>query len=361
MLLLCAPIFSQTSSLIAEKILSIGSGVAGGPYVFVQIADVKTDSAGNIYVLDSLRARIAKFDPAGALLSTIGKPLFDVENQKQEREYKKNSELLEAKIIAARTTGELYSPKSLYIDEKNILVTDTGKLVLFDLLGNVERVVTPKGMPLYYAAFPNARGELTVLGLADEDFLFHVLDREGRIIRSFGERFNVPSKISDAWSGDTKNSKIKMASMPISYYIGSADESLIMNPFQYEIGIFREERLWRTLTGPSPYSSGFAGISESHIGDKLAGLISGAIAPPVILKKDDLILVFQVKDRGATPASALRSFQLDVFKNSEYYKSFDLMFEGYPKCLGPNGHLFTIGSGSVLFVNEYVLKSLPGL
>ncbi|MCX6563451.1 MAG: hypothetical protein NTU60_07585 [Candidatus Aminicenantes bacterium] len=361
--LLCAPLFSQTSSLVAEKILTIGPGATGGSYLLVEIKGVRTDSSGNIYVLDSLRARIAKFNPFGEFMSTIGKPLYDVNshNELDNNEAYKKAEVRKAKLLSSRVTGELSYPSALFVDDKRILVTDTGKLVLYDLLGNVERVVTPKEVAMMYAAFPNVRGELVLMGLAAQDSMFHVLDGAGAIARSFGDRFAVPPEISGKWSGDLKDSKIKMASMPISYFVGLGEEILLLNPFRYEINIFRGERLWKTLTGSSSYSSGFTGISESYIGGKLAGLIGGSIAAPVILERDGLILVFQANDRGATPSDVQRIFRVDVFKDYKYFKSFDLELEGYPNYLGPKGHLFTIGSTRKPFVNEYVLKSLPGL
>ena len=357
--LLWAPLFSQTSTLVAEKILTIGSGEAGGSYLFVRIADVKVDNAGNIYVLDSVRARLAKFNGRGEFLATIGQPLFDVTS----RDYLyKNPDLVKAKLRSSRESGELYSPQTFYLDGQNVFITDVGKLVVYSATGEFQRVVSWKQMVNVRAAFLNARGEVVLLGSAtDRDQFFHVLDEEGRIARSYGDHFEIPPKVAESISGDQKESRLRMISSPISICLGFEGEVLVLNPFRYEIRIYREGTLWKTILGTSEYSGGFAGITESSIAGKPSGVSFGYIAPPVILKKDDLILVFQVNDRGASPASALRSFRLDVFKDSELFKSFDLKLEGYPICLGPNGHLFTIGSGSDLFVKEYVLKSLPGL
>jgi len=357
MAMLCLQAFSQNAPLAAEKLFTIGPGTAKGPYLLLNVDDLRTDASGNIYVLDSRRAKIVKFSPAGEFMSTIGRPVFEVENSSQERNYLKDRDL-KAKLTASRTTGDLYSPRALHIDDKSILVADTGKLVLFDLLGNVMRVVTTKGMSLLYGAFPNDRGELTVLGSAADDSLFHVLDGEGNPVRSYGDRFAVPPEIKDKWSGDTKDSKIKMASMPISYFIGSAGESLLIDPFKYEISIFRGERLWETLTGPSPYSSGFVGVSESHIDGKRAGLITGSIARPMIFETNGLILVFHAKDGGNVGSGNPRIFRVDVFKAYRFAKSFDLALEGYPGYVDTEGRLFTIGSHLNPFVNAYAIWPL---
>jgi hypothetical protein len=359
--LLCAPLFSRTPPLVAEKTLTIGPGAVGGPYVFVQIADVKADSAGNIYVLDSVRARIAKFNGRGEFLSTIGQPLFDVTSR---NELYKNPDLLKTKLRSSRDSGELYSPQAFYLDTQSVFITDLGKIVVYSATGELQRAVSWKQMLNVQAAFLNAHGEFVLLGsTAGRNQMFHVLDGEGNIARSYGNNFEIPSKLADSISGDQKESKIRMMSMPVSFCLGVDGEALLLSPFRYEIRIYREDNLWKTILGTSEYSGGFAGGMDHSIGGKPAGFSMGYIAPPVILKKDDLILVFQVNDRGAIPASSsgLRSFRMDVFKNSEFFKSFDLAIEGYPKGLGPNGHLFTIGPGSRPFVNEYILKSLPGL
>jgi hypothetical protein len=356
--LLCAPLFSQLPSLVAEKTLTIGPGAAGGRYVFVRIEDVKADSAGNIYVLDSVRARIAKFNGRGEFLSTIGQPLFDVTSR---NELYKNPDLLKTKLRSSRDSGELYSPRAFYLDMQSVFITDLGKIVVYSATGELQRAVSWKQMLSVQAAFLNAHGEVVLLGVAvGRNQMFHVLDGEGNIARSYGDNIEIPSKLAGSISGDQKESKIRMMSMPVSFCLGIDGEVLVLSPFRYEIRIYRDDSLWKTIIGTSKYSGGIVGGIDHSIGGKQSGFSVGYVAPPVILRKDDLILVFQVNDPGASPASGLRGFRVDVFKDSEFIKSYDLTLEGYPKGLGPNGHLFTVGSGSSLFVNEYVLKSLPG-
>ncbi|MCX6563393.1 MAG: hypothetical protein NTU60_07280 [Candidatus Aminicenantes bacterium] len=353
LVLICSPLISQSTGLVAEKALTIGPGAADGPYQFVRIADVKVDSAGNIYVLDSARARIAKFNARGELLSTIGQPLFEVTSSDN-----KNRDIV---IRASRDSGELSYPQTFYLDKQSVFITDMSKIVVYSATGEFQRAVSWKQMVDVRAAFLNAHSEVVLLGsAAGRDQFFHVLDGEGKIARSYGDNFEIPEKLAGSISADQKENIRRVISSPISFCLGFESEILVLNPFRYEIRIYREENLWKTIIGTSEYSGGLAGGgTRSSVGGKPSGYSIGYVAPPVILKKDDLILVFQVKDLGSTPSSALRSFQLDVFKNSEYYKSFDLMLEGYPKCLGPNGHVFTIGGEAPLLVYEYILKSLP--
>ena len=356
--LVCLPAPAQDPPLTAEKILTIGPGSAKGPYLFLNIEAVRTDGSGNIYVLDSRRAKIVKFSPAGEFLSVIGRPVFEIGSWEEEKNLPKMADDFKAKVLAARTTGDLYSPRDLHMGDGNILVTDIDKLVLFDLSGTVKKVVAMKWMSSPLGAYQNDRGDLTVLGSAADDFLFHVLDGAGNAVRSYGDLFGVPPEISEKWSGDTKNMKVKMAGMPVSYFNGPGGESLLIDRFRYEIRVYREERLLTTLSGPLPYSSGFGGFSESRIDGKLASIIGGSVAPPRIFGTSGLILVFQARDRGNVGTGYSRIFRVDVFKSYRLAKSFDLSMEGYPNHVDSEGRLFSTGSYRSPFINAYSLLPL---
>jgi hypothetical protein len=363
-ILLYAPLLSQTQTpaLVAEKILSIGPGAAAGPYLLVEVEDVKADLEGNIYILDSVRARIAKFSAQGEFLTTIGQPLFDLTSRD---DLYKITDDLKAKLRSSRDSPELYSPRAFYLDKQSIVIADLGKIVIYSAAGEYRRMVSCKQRANIRAAFLNARGEVVLLAsITGQDKFFHVLDGEGNISRSYGDSFEIPTDPAKSASSHQKESQIKtMMSLPVSFCLGSDGEVLVLSPFHYEIRIYRQESLWKTIKGTSQYSGGFAGVIDHSLDGKPAGFSIGYIAPPVILKKDDLILVFQTKDRRPSQAtdSRLNIFRVDVYRKTEFFRSFDLTLEGNPKGFGRNGHLFTIVPGASPIVNEYILKSLPGL
>ncbi len=168
----------------------------------------------------------------------------------------------------------------------------------------------------------------------------------------------MPQEISDGWSEDTKKSRIKMTGLPISYFIGSGGDALLIDPNRYEIHVFRGERLWETVTGPSPYASGFVGITLANIDGKPAGLITGSVARPMIFETNGLILVFQAKDRGRAGSGDPRIFRVDVFKAYRFAESFDLVLDGYPAYVDSEGRLFTAGNYRNPFINAYALWPL---
>jgi hypothetical protein len=193
--------------------------------------------------------------------------------------------------------------------------------------------------------------------VSGRDQIFHVLDGEGNIGRSYGESFTVPPELAASLPDDQRQARIlSLIGLPVSFYFGPRGEALVLNPFRYEIRAYRDDGLWRTVTCPAEYSGGFAGTTQTYIAEKPAGFSIGYIASPIILKKNDMLLVFQADDRGTADSVGSRNFRVDVFKDYEFQKTLFLSLEGYPNGLGPNGRLFTVGSGAHQFVNVYVLN-----
>jgi len=362
-LILCVLLLAQTSiTPLAEKILTIGPGSAEGPYLFVRVEDVKADAAGSIYVLDSVRARVAKFNSRGEFSSTIGRPLFELISRNQFQYL--NSDFVTSKLRSARESDELYFPSAVWLTTDEVYVADMSKVVAYSAEGKTLRIIRWKERLYLRGGFPNGQGEVVLLGsIPGRNQIFHVIDTAGNIGRSYGEGFEVPPKLAASIPDDQKQTRMAMMAMPVCSCFGPEGEAVVLSPFRYEIRIYRDDELWRTVTCPAPYEGGFAGGINSYVDGKPAGYSIGYIAPPVILRKNDVILVFQVTNRDAADSGDpdLRSFRVDVFKKYEFLKSFNISLEGSPKALSPDGHLFTVGSLDHPFVNEYVLKFLGEL
>jgi hypothetical protein len=361
-----APLRAQRPTLAAEKLLTIGPGNAAGLYLFCQITAVRTDASGNIYVLDFVRARIMKFNALGQFVGTIGTPIFDVASSDELRKILfSNLPETRTKARASNVTGEIFGPKALFLDENGLFVLDTDKLVTYDASGALRKVIplakkNPQLYPYLRAAFPDDQGTLVLVGQDVQGRLFHVVNDQGDIVRSYGDKFEIPPDVVAQAGSDLEDSAARMMSAPVSVSVGAAGDILILSPFRYEIRCYRGERLARTLEGPPPYASGFAGFIRHSVDGKPAGLSSGHINPPVLLEQGGLILVFQLHEESKNSATNMLSFKVDVFNASGFLRSYDVTLEGYPNFLAPGGRLFTIGHSERPFINEYVLKGLPG-
>lgn len=140
--------------------------------VFGYIADLATDAQGYIYVADTKRHRIVKFDSAGNFVQQIGRP--------------------------GQGPGELLYPVGVDID-------DEGFVYVLDAGNSRVQVYTPDGR--YHDGFrfeptlpggtygPIAVGKAgeVFLNLPRTGYLVSVFSREGRKLRDFGELEPYPS------------------------------------------------------------------------------------------------------------------------------------------------------------------------
>lgn len=135
--------------------------------------DVIRDSAGNIYVLDASNAHVQKLDAEGKFLKTIGR--------------------------RGQGPGEFQSPTSMDVDGEN-------NLFVFDAMGRKIEVFSSEGKPLNQIKF-ETYGFHTIRRLKSRQFvkggalflrdlmegskklpkLLSLVDRDGRIVKSFGD------------------------------------------------------------------------------------------------------------------------------------------------------------------------------
>lgn len=102
-----------------------GEGEDDGQFIYPATIDI--DSAGNVYVVDVINARVQKFDPAGTLLLTIGK--------------------------RGGKAGTFYRPKGVAVDDAgNIYVSDSflGVVQVFTADGEFAYVIGEDGTATVY-------------------------------------------------------------------------------------------------------------------------------------------------------------------------------------------------------------------
>jgi len=219
-------------------------------YIFGSINDVEVDSRGNIYVLDGKMTRIVKFDRDGKFILRFGKK--------------------------GQGPGEFGFPESMVLDsDRNIYVLSSGKVLVFDENGK------------YLQSFPyNFYGiditldneeNLIVLGPRD-DGIFHVYDRKGNYLYSYGSGFKVPGEFA-------KFKQARFSKLPIRLW-SIEDEIYVLNPYRLEIHVYEDGRIKDKLSKITP------DYLRPEIKESVPGGYVGYVSDNLIHKKEDMLFVF---------------------------------------------------------------------
>lgn len=196
-------------------------GVEGGDenLMFAEVADIGLDAAGDIFILDWDNSRIQKFDTRGKFLKSI------VLKQGQGPE-----EVAMLGGVAVSQSG-------------TIAVLDRGgnKVLLFSADGEFLRFFKLGFEATYLGCLDDDR--IAVLGLNNEKIL-HLFDREGRLLASFGDPFEVPSQFS-------KYKDMPMMRCPMRFSCSPQGNIFLFNPHKFEISVYRDSRLLKQFTGKS--------------------------------------------------------------------------------------------------------------
>lgn len=142
----------------------VGDEDARGPALFGGIYGVTVDSEGNLYVLDYSDRSVRAFSRTGQHLESVGRQ--------------------------GRGPGDLFEPLTIWHDGHEFLY-------VADQIDGVSRFRTGAGAPRYETRFaaelqPKSicgMGEQLYVGSVSRDGIIHAMTTDGRILRSFGERF----------------------------------------------------------------------------------------------------------------------------------------------------------------------------
>jgi len=241
---------SSRQTFTFEKVYEIGMSVDDENYIFGSINDVEVDSWGNIYVLDGKMTRIVKFDRDGKFILRFGKK--------------------------GQGPGEFGFPESMVLDsDRNIYVLSSGKVLVFDENGK------------YLQSFPyNFYGidialdneeNLILLGPRD-DGIFHVYDRKGNYLYSYGSGFKVPDEFA-------KFKQARFSKLPIRLW-SIEDEVYVLNPYRLEIHVYKDGRIKDKLSKITP------DYLRPEIKESVPGGYVGYVSGNLIHKKEDMLFVF---------------------------------------------------------------------
>lgn len=287
-----------------QKDLSIGVEEGDENLIFGGISSICTDAVDNVYILDWRMWRIQKFDSQGTFLNSYP-------------------------IQKGQGPGEL-------TDTGEMAVSPQGKIFLFNFMERKILVLNQEGSAVNSFRLDidgmsiKSSGDETITVLGDKDSkLFHVYDVEGNSIRSFGEHFEVPQKLAGYDYPTVK--------YPQEFTISISERIYVCDPHSYEISVYRNEELERTIKGDN---TAFWPVSVKN--GKEVNWRNAS--------------VFESKERlySFIASHGKTSNQIDVFEKGRQVESLDV--EGYVRAIDSKGRLYAIVEEPFLQVVRYVVK-----
>ena len=253
-----------------KKELEIGLPEGDKDYIFGLIADVKIDSSGNIFVLDVKMNTVAEYDRDGKIILRFGE-----------------------KGVGP---GEFENPRAIALDSSGrVYVLDYRKVIVFDAGGRSIKSFSLDFMGIDIAL--DGKGNLLILG-ARNNRLFNVYDREGRYLRSFGNLVDIPEEFS-------KFKNVPVFRTPLRLW-ADGNRIFVMNPYQYEIRLYENEKLKSKLTRKS------ADYIKPEIKEEAAGGLSVVVSGNFIFEKNRTMYVYY---------NGKKTSWLDVFEDGKFILS----------------------------------------
>jgi hypothetical protein len=290
--------------------LSIGSDAGDENYIFGGIQDVALDSEENIYIFDWRNLQVRKFDPQGTFLSSLT-------------------------LEEGQGPGEVSGPSAIVVTPSGeISVYDLGakRIQMFDSEGQLRKSLQLEFQATHVVLYDS--NKIAVLGLSDNT-IFHIYDREGRLLESFGQPFDVPSRLSQY-----KDMPIMRA--PMRCNSSGGGRILLTNPHRYEISLFQDGQQLGSIKGKNDaFRPTF--VTKSNIG-------SFGVAFPylhIIEYQNTLYVCIRALDRDADNS-------LDVFENGNQITT--LTVTGIPYVADAQGRLYFVEEEEFPRVVRYRLK-----
>lgn len=294
--------YSSASAFIKEdsvgyelkEDLSIGVNTGEDYLMFGGILDVGLDAEQLIYVFDARNLAIRKFDPEGGHISSI------ILKRGQGP-----GEISQASSMAVMPGGECF-----------LYDMGTKKILKFNAAGEFQKSFQLDFQAMHITSYTGR--EIAVLGLND-DHIIHIYDSDGGYLSSFGEPFEVPSHLS-------QYKEMPMLKAPMRFDGNGAGRLFCLNPHKYEIRIYQDGKLERTVSAKSEHFKPlFIGKSDQ------GGL--GLLFPTLYIFEYKEILFAGIRGLGQDPVH-----HLDIFQGNE--KTASLSGTGLPYAIDKQGRLY---------------------
>ncbi len=285
---------NESAEYMLKEDLSIGVSMGEDHLMFGGILDVGLDSQQNIYIFDARNLAIRKFDPEGGYISSLV-------------------------LKHGQGPGEISQASSMAVMPDGVcFLYDLGtkKILKFNAAGEYQ-----KSFQLDFQAMhinPYTGQQIAVLGLND-DQIIHIYDVDGGHHYSFGEPFEVPSSLS-------QYKEMPMLKSPMRFDGNGAGRLYCLNPHKYEIRIYQDGKLERTISAKSEHFKPlFIGKSDQ------GGL--GLLFPTLYIFEYKEFLYAGIRGLGRDPVH-----HLDIFRRDK--KTDSLSGTGLPYAVDSQGRLY---------------------
>jgi hypothetical protein len=159
--------------------------------------------------------------------------------------------------------------------------------------------------------------------------LFHVYNVEGRLMKSFGEHFEVPQNLASYEYPTVK--------YPQEFTVSESGKIYVCNPHAYEISVYRDEELEGIIKGEN------AAFWPVSVKDGREVTLTGVS----VYESGDRVYSF-ILSHGEVPN------QIDVFEKGRQIKSLDV--DGYAHAVDSQGRLYFTTQEPFLRIIRYVAK-----
>ncbi len=305
-----APVTTENDITLIRD-LSIGIDEVDEDYMFGGILDIALDSQENIYIFDRRNLQIRKFDSQGTFLSSLS-------------------------LEKGQGPREVSQPDAMVVAPSGaITIFDMGtkKLLMFDPEGEFH-----KSFQLDFQATDIAlygSNQIAVLGLKGETLL-HIYDREGKLLESFGQPFEVPTNLS-------QYKDMPFLRAPMRFDSSTGHRIFLINPHKYEISVFENGKSVGIIKGRNK-SFRPVFITKSNLGGM------GIVFPilHILEYKKTVYVCIRGLDREA-------KHQLDIFVDSKLIGSLEVA--GIPRAVDALGRIYFMEEEDYPQVVRYKLGS----
>jgi hypothetical protein len=284
---LTAAVSGQAPPIALQTDLAIGVEDGDENLMLGMISRVDLDGRGNIYILDYKFRKIVVCDAAGRFLRTIAVPAGQGPRE------------------ATNLSGIAVTPGG------TLFVNDRQKVIVYgpdgEYLGTflVDFMITSIGCA--------GAEELVAIGPHDGKIL-HVFNPEGSLLSSFGDTFTPPGEFAPM-------KEMPMFGAPLLFDCAKDGRIFVLNPHAYEISVFKDRKLARTLAGQSELFKPLQKMGR--------GIVSTAAH---IVASGDLVFVsFQDPDPSAKKTA-------DIFQAGKQIGTEDL--PGTPYTVDSQGRIY---------------------